>query len=54
MAGHRSSVRGIVEIDVTDAGSHRRTIRAETETERSFTAFVGRRLAATVEKLPHV
>lgn len=54
MAGHRSNVHGLVEIDVTDARERIRTIEEETGTDLSFTAFVVSCLAATVEEQPHV
>jgi pyruvate/2-oxoglutarate dehydrogenase complex dihydrolipoamide acyltransferase (E2) component len=54
MAGHRSNVHGLVEVDVTDARERIRTIEDETGTKLSFTAFVVFCLAATVEERPHV
>lgn len=54
MAGHRSNVHGLVEIDVTDARERIRTIEAETGTRVSFTAFLVACLAATVAEQPHV
>ncbi|WP_327051890.1 2-oxo acid dehydrogenase subunit E2 [Halomicrococcus gelatinilyticus] len=54
MAGHRSNVHGLVEVDVTDARERIRTIEAETGTKLSFTAFVVACLATTVAERPHV
>lgn len=54
MAGHRSTVHGLVEIDVTDARERIRTIEEETGTKLSFTAFVVSCLATTVDEQPHV
>jgi pyruvate/2-oxoglutarate dehydrogenase complex dihydrolipoamide acyltransferase (E2) component len=54
MAGHRSNVHGLVEIDVTDAREQLRTIEDVTGTALSFTAFVVFCLAATVAEQPHV
>lgn len=54
MAGHRSSVHGLVEIDVTDARERIRTIEEETGTKLSFTAFIVSCLATTVEEQPHI
>lgn len=54
MAGHRSNVHGLVEIDVTDARERIRTIEEETGTKLSFTAFVVSCLATTVEEQTHV
>lgn len=54
MAGHRSNVHGLVEIDVTDARDRIRTIEDETGTKLSFTAFVVFCLATTVVEQPHV
>jgi len=53
MAGRRSNVHGLVEIDVTDARERIRTIEEDTGTKLSFTAFVVSCLAATVEEQPH-
>jgi len=54
MAGHRSTVHGLVEIDVTDAREQLRAIKAETGTDLSFTAFIVYCLAATLEEQPQV
>jgi pyruvate/2-oxoglutarate dehydrogenase complex dihydrolipoamide acyltransferase (E2) component len=54
MAGHRSNVHGLVEIDVTDAREQIRAIEAETGTALSFTAFVVSCLGAAVAEHPHV
>lgn len=54
MAGHRSNVHGLVEIDVTDARDRIRTIEEQTGTKLSFTAFVVFCLATTVGEQPHV
>ncbi|MFC7046067.1 2-oxo acid dehydrogenase subunit E2 [Halobacteriaceae archaeon GCM10025711] len=54
MAGRRSNVHGLVEVDVTDARDRLRTLEAETGTKLSFTAFVIACLAATVDEQPHV
>ncbi|MBV0923899.1 2-oxo acid dehydrogenase subunit E2 [Halomicroarcula limicola] len=54
MAGRRSNVHGLVEVDVTDARERIRAIEAETGTKLSFTAFVVACLAATVREQPHV
>jgi pyruvate/2-oxoglutarate dehydrogenase complex dihydrolipoamide acyltransferase (E2) component len=54
MAGWRSNVHGLVEIDVTDARERIRTIADETGTKLSFTAFVVFCLAATIEEQPRV
>ncbi|MEA5388295.1 hypothetical protein VB779_15470 [Haloarculaceae archaeon H-GB11] len=54
MAGRRSNVHGLVEIDVTDARERIRSIEDETGTKLSFTAFVVSCLAATVAEQPHV
>jgi pyruvate/2-oxoglutarate dehydrogenase complex dihydrolipoamide acyltransferase (E2) component len=54
MAGRRSNVHGLVEVDVTDARERIRTIEGETGTALSFTAFVVFCLAATVAEQPHV
>ncbi|WP_135301938.1 2-oxo acid dehydrogenase subunit E2 [Haloarcula amylovorans] len=54
MAGRRSNVHGLVEVDVTDARQRIREIEAETGTKLSFTAFVVSCLAITVQEQPHV
>jgi pyruvate/2-oxoglutarate dehydrogenase complex dihydrolipoamide acyltransferase (E2) component len=54
MAGHRSNVHGLVEVDVTDARERIRSIEDETGTKLSFTAFVVSCLAATVGEQPRV
>jgi pyruvate/2-oxoglutarate dehydrogenase complex dihydrolipoamide acyltransferase (E2) component len=54
MAGRRSNVHGLVEVDVTDAREQIRTIEEETGTDLSFTAFVVSCLAAAVEEQPEV
>ncbi|MFB6155828.1 MAG: 2-oxo acid dehydrogenase subunit E2 [Haloferacaceae archaeon] len=54
MAGRRSNVHGLVEVDVTDARAQIRTIEEETGTALSFTAFVVSCLAATLEEQPRV
>jgi len=54
MAGRRSNVHGLVEVDVTDARERIGTIEEETGTKLSFTAFVVSCVAATVDEQPHV
>lgn len=54
MAGHRSNVHGLVEIDVSDARERIRTIEEETKTKLSFTAFIVSCLATTVDEQPHI
>ncbi|WP_202932733.1 hypothetical protein [Halorussus salinus] len=54
MAGRRSNVHGLVEVDVTDARERIRTIEEETGTDLSFTAFVVSCLATTVEEQPQI
>jgi len=54
MAGHRSNVHGLVEVDVTDTRERIRTIAEETGTKLSFTAFIVFCLATTVAEQPHV
>jgi pyruvate/2-oxoglutarate dehydrogenase complex dihydrolipoamide acyltransferase (E2) component len=54
MTGHRSTVHGLVEIDVTDARQELRTIEEETGTDLSFTAFLVFCLATTLEDQPRV
>ena len=54
MAGHRSNVHGLVEIDVTDVRERIRAIEAETGRKLSFTAFIVSCLADTVAERPHV
>lgn len=54
MAGHRSIVHGLVELDITDARERIQTIKKETGTKLSFTAFIVSCLATTVEEQPHV
>lgn len=54
MAGHRSNVHGLVEIDVTEPRERIRTIAQETGTKLSFTAFLVVCLATTVAEQPHV
>jgi len=54
MAGHRSTVHGLVEIDVTEAREQLRTIKEETGTNLSFTAFIVFCLATTLEEQPQV
>lgn len=54
MAGHRSNVHGLVEIDVTDVRETIRTIAAKTGTNLSFTAYIIWCLATTVSEQPHV
>lgn len=54
MAGGRSTVHGVVEIDVTDAIERVRTIESETGTDISFTAFVVHCLADTIADRSHV
>src|SRR6056297_2675202 len=54
MAGRRSGVHGLVEIDVTDAREQLRTIKAETGTDLSFTAFIVYCLATTLEEQSQV
>lgn len=54
MAGRRSTVHGLVEIDVTDARARIRRIERETGTALSFTAFVVYCLAETIAAHPAV
>jgi pyruvate/2-oxoglutarate dehydrogenase complex dihydrolipoamide acyltransferase (E2) component len=54
VAGHRSNVHGLVEIDVTDARERIRAIADETGTKLSFTAYVVSCLATTVAEHPHM
>ncbi|UTF52292.1 2-oxo acid dehydrogenase subunit E2 [Natronosalvus rutilus] len=54
MAGHRSNVHGLIEIDVTDVREHIRTIEEETGTKLSFTAFIVSCLATSVGEQPHI
>jgi len=54
MAGHRSNVHGLVEVDVTDAREQIRTIEDATGTDLSFTAFVVYCLAVAADEQPHV
>lgn len=54
MAGHRSNVHGLVEVDVTDARERIRTIEDETGTKLSFTAFIISCLATTIKEQPHI
>jgi len=54
MAGHRSNVHGLVEVDVTDPGERIRTLKTETGTKLSFTAYIVSCLAATLADQPHV
>jgi pyruvate/2-oxoglutarate dehydrogenase complex dihydrolipoamide acyltransferase (E2) component len=54
MAGRRSNVHGLVEVDVTEARERIRTFAAETGTKLSFTAFVVFCLARAVEAQPEV
>ena len=54
MAGHRSNVHGLVEVDVTDAREQIRTVEEATGTDLSFTAFVVYCVAATVAERPQV
>ncbi|WP_276261285.1 2-oxo acid dehydrogenase subunit E2 [Haloglomus litoreum] len=54
MAGRRSNVHGLVEVDVTEARERIRRIEAETGEAPSFTAFLVACLAATVAEQPAV
>jgi pyruvate/2-oxoglutarate dehydrogenase complex dihydrolipoamide acyltransferase (E2) component len=54
MAGHRSNVHGLVEIDVTDVREQIRSIEEETGTALSFTAYIVYCLATTLEGQPHI
>lgn len=54
MAGNRSNVHGLVEIDITEARERMRTIESETGTQLSFTAFIVYCLATTLEEQPHL
>jgi pyruvate/2-oxoglutarate dehydrogenase complex dihydrolipoamide acyltransferase (E2) component len=54
MAGHRSNVHGLVEIDVSDARERIRTIEDETGTKLSFTAFLVSCLADAIAEQPEV
>ena len=54
MAGHRSNVHGLVEIDVTEPREQIRTIERETGTDLSFTAFIVYCMAVTVAEQPQV
>ncbi|MBV0900726.1 2-oxo acid dehydrogenase subunit E2 [Haloarcula salina] len=54
MAGRRSNVHGLVEIDVTDARERIQAIEEETGIALSFTAFVVSCLAAAVAEQPEV
>jgi pyruvate/2-oxoglutarate dehydrogenase complex dihydrolipoamide acyltransferase (E2) component len=54
MAGRRSDVHGLVEVDVTDARERIAAIGEETGERPSFTAFLVFCLATTVEEHPHV
>jgi len=53
-AGRRSSVHGIVEVDVTEARERIRAIKNETGEQLSFTAFVVSCLAAAIDDHPRV
>lgn len=54
MAGRRSNVHGLVEVDVTDARDRIDAFEAETGEQRSFTAFLVYCLARAIEDHPHV
>ncbi|WP_267642191.1 2-oxo acid dehydrogenase subunit E2 [Haloarchaeobius amylolyticus] len=54
VAGTRSNVHGLVEVDVTAARERLRTIETETGTALSFTAFVVGCLATAVAEQPRV
>ena len=54
MAGRRSTVHGLVEVDVTEARRRLRSIEAETGEGRSFTAFLAFCLARAIEDHPEV
>ncbi|WP_458209788.1 2-oxo acid dehydrogenase subunit E2 [Haladaptatus sp. NG-SE-30] len=54
MAGRRSNVHGLVEIDVTEARRRIQALEEETGEQLSFTAFVVFCLAETIEEHPTV
>ena len=54
MAGRRSNVHGLVEVDVTDARAAIDAIETETGEPLSFTAFVVYCLARAIEEYPDV
>jgi pyruvate/2-oxoglutarate dehydrogenase complex dihydrolipoamide acyltransferase (E2) component len=54
MAGRRSDVHGLVEVDVTEARRRIQAIEDETGEQLSFTAFLVHCLAAAVDDHPHV
>ena len=54
MAGRRSDVHGLVELDVTEARRRIQAIEDETGEQLSFTAFLVHCLAAAVADHPHV
>jgi len=54
MAGRRSVVHGLVEVDVTEPRRRLRSIEAETGERRSFTAFLAFCLARAIEDHPDV
>ena len=54
MAGRRSVVHGLLEVDVTDARRRIRDREERTGETRSFTAFLVYCLARTIDEHPHV
>ena len=54
VAGRRSNVHGLVEVDVTEARRRLRTLEAETGERRSFTAFLAFCLARAIDDHPEV
>ncbi|WP_255197393.1 2-oxo acid dehydrogenase subunit E2 [Halorarius litoreus] len=54
MAGRRSNVHGLVEVDVTEARRRIQAIEDETGEQLSFTAFLVAALGAAVDEHPHV
>ena len=54
MAGRRSNVHGLVEVDVTEARRRIETVAAETGDQLSFTGFVVSCLARAVDDHPEV
>ncbi len=54
MAGRRSNVHGLVELDVTEARTRIRAIEAETGEKLSFTAFLVYCFARAIDDHPHI
>jgi pyruvate/2-oxoglutarate dehydrogenase complex dihydrolipoamide acyltransferase (E2) component len=54
MAGRRSNVHGVVELDVTEARRRIRSVEAETGERLSFTAFLVSCLSTAIEAQPEV